>query len=188
MADALGAAVAALARGELVVYPTDTLLGLGARATDAGAVDRLLAAKDRPPAMPISIAVSSLEEVEPWVDWSDAARATARRILPGPVTLIAAASDKAKAELAPPLLAPDRSLGIRVPNHPVARELARRVGPLTATSANRHGHPSSKTILQARKAFGDAVAVYLPAKPEPSGKPSMLVDLRKSEPRIVPRS
>lgn len=187
MADALGAAVAALSRGELVVYPTDTLLGLGARATDAGAVDRLLAAKDRPPAMPISVAVSSLEEVEPWVSWSEAARATARRVAPGPVTLIAKASERARTELAPPLLAPDGSLGIRVPDHPVARELARRVGPVTATSANRHGHPSSRTILQARTAFGDAVAVYLPAKPAPSGRPSTLIDLRKSEPRVVPR-
>ena len=112
MVDALASAVAALARGELVVYPTDTLLGLGARATDARAVDRLLAAKDRPSAMPISLAVASLQEVEPWVEFTESARAAARRLLPGPVTLLLPASDQARARLAPPLLGPAGALGV----------------------------------------------------------------------------
>jgi L-threonylcarbamoyladenylate synthase len=187
MPDPVGTAVAALRRGALVVYPTDTLVGLGASARNARAVDRLLAAKGRPSGMPISVAVASLEEVEPWVDWDPPDRAVARQLLPGPVTLLVKASRRARRELAPAVLGPSGAIGIRVPNHPVARELARRAGPITSTSANRHGEPPVAGLAQARKAFGRTVAVYLPLRPPPSGAPSMLVDLQGDEPRFVAR-
>jgi L-threonylcarbamoyladenylate synthase len=187
MPDPVGTAVAALRRGALVVYPTDTLVGLGASALDAAAVGRLLAAKGRPSGMPISVAVASLEEVEPWVDWGPTARATARQLLPGPVTLLVGASRRARRELAPSLLGPNGAIGIRVPDHPIARELARRAGPITSTSANLHGEPPVATLAAARRAFGDRVSVYLPLRPPPSGAPSMLVDLKGDEPRFVAR-
>jgi len=188
MADRLAAAVAALRRGELVVYPTDTLLGLGARATDARAVDRLLAAKDRPAAMPISVAVSSYEELEPLVEWGPAARAEARVLLPGPVTLLVRASRQARRTLAAPLISPSGTLGVRIPDHPVARSLAQGAGPITATSANRHGEPAARTVPEARRALGRSVSVYLPARPAPTGRPSTLIDLTGATPRVVPRS
>jgi L-threonylcarbamoyladenylate synthase len=188
MADRLAAATAALRRGELVIYPTDTLLGLGARATDADAVDRLLAAKDRPPAMPISLTISSYEELEPLVEWLPASRAAARVLLPGAVTLLVRASPTARRTLAAPLISSAGNLGIRIPDHPVARALAREAGPITATSANRHGAPPAATIAEARRSFGASVAVYLPAVPTPSGQPSTLVDLTGATPRIVPRT
>jgi L-threonylcarbamoyladenylate synthase len=187
MPDPVGTAVAALRRGALVVYPTDTLVGLGASALNAGAVDRLLAAKGRPSGMPISVAVASFEEVEPWVEWGPAARAVARRLLPGPVTLLVGASRRARREIAAPILGPNGTIGIRVPAHPVARELARRAGPITSTSANLHGAPPVVGLREARRAFGHRVAVYLPLRPPPSGAPSMLVDLNGDEPRFVPR-
>ncbi len=182
MADRLAAAVAALRRGDLVVYPTDTLLGLGARATDAGAVERLLVAKDRPAAMPISVAVSSYEELEPLVEWLPAARAEARVRLPGPVTLLVRASREARRTLAAPLISPAGTLGVRIPDHPVARALAQGAGPITATSANRHGEPPARTVAEARRALGSSVAVYLPAEPAPSGRPSTLIDLHRPDP------
>ena len=188
MGDDLRSGARALSAGKLVVYPTDTLLGLGASATDAAAVDALLVAKDRPSGMPISVGVSSLEEVEPLVDWSPAARAVARRLLPGPVTLLVPASAAARRAFAPMLLGADGSLGIRVPDHPVARELARLAGPITSTSANRHGEPPCRTIAAARRVFGGRVASYVPGGPPPSGRPSTLVDLRAAVPRIVERA
>jgi L-threonylcarbamoyladenylate synthase len=187
MADRLAAAVAALQRGELVVYPTDTLLGLGARASDARAVDRLLAAKHRPAAMPISLSVSSFEELEPLVEWTPAARAQARVLLPGAVTILARASAGARRTLAAPLVSPAGTIGLRIPDHPVARELARRAGPITATSANRHGELPARTVPAARRSFGASVSVYVPALPAPSGRPSTLVDLTGPEPRVIPR-
>jgi len=188
MRDDRASAAASLVAGKLVVYPTDTLLGLGASATNAAAVAALLEAKDRPSGMPISIAVSSLEEVELLVDWAAPERAIARRLVPGPVTLLAPASATARRALAPALLGPDGSIGVRVPDHPVARELARTAGPITATSANRHGEPPCRTVAEARRVFGSRVASYVHEGPAPSGRPSTLVDLRGRTPRVAPRS
>jgi tRNA threonylcarbamoyl adenosine modification protein (Sua5/YciO/YrdC/YwlC family) len=187
MPDRLAAAAGALRLGRLVVYPTDTLTGLGALAVDAMAVDRLVAAKGRPDGMPLSIAFSSLEEVEPYVSLSEEARAYCRRRLPGPYTLLAPATRWARERLAVPIFGAGRSVGFRVPDHPVARELARRVGPIVATSANRHGDPPARDIASARRVFGTQVAVYLPMVPAPSGVPSQLVDLSGPEPRELRR-
>jgi len=187
MGSSLADALRALAAGELVVYPTDTLLGVAARATDRDAVDRLAAAKDRPRDMPVSVAVSSTEEVESLATLSTATRRFLRSRLPGPYTLLLPASARARRLLAPSLLSPGGRLGVRVPDHPVARELARRAGAITSTSANRHGTPPARTVAEARRAFGDRVAVYLPAVPRPTGRPSMLVDLTRARPHVLRR-
>ncbi|MCI4331556.1 MAG: L-threonylcarbamoyladenylate synthase [Thermoplasmata archaeon] len=187
MRDALADAAGALSRGKLVVYPTDTLLGLGACATSRAGVERLAAAKGRPGGMPLSVAFSSLEEVEPYVTLSEEARSFCRRRLPGPITALAPATPLARRRLAGPILGAGRSLGFRVPDHPVARELARRVGPIVCTSANRHGEPPVADLASARRVFGREVAVYLPLFPPPSGTPSRLVDLSGPEPREIPR-
>ena len=181
-------AARAIAEGALVVYPTDTLLGLGARATSAEAVDRLLAAKGRPPTRSISFAVSSYEEVEPWAILDAPRRTELRRLLPGPYTLLLPASARARRDLAPALIGPGGTVGIRIPDHPVARDLARRAGPITATSANRHGEAPARSLAGARRALGRSVRVYLAARPRPRGSASGLVDLTGEVARLLPRS
>jgi L-threonylcarbamoyladenylate synthase len=188
MGPALGDAVRALAAGRLVVYPTDTLYGLGARAGDPEAVTRLAAAKGRPPGMPVSVTVSSTAEVEALGVLSAEARRFVRTHLPGPYTVLVRGSTLARRSLAGATSGRRGTVGLRVPAHPIARELARRAGPITATSANPHGRPPSRTALEARHAFGDAVAVYLSGAPRPSGRPSQLVDLTHGRPRAVDRS
>jgi L-threonylcarbamoyladenylate synthase len=188
MGASLADAVRAIAAGELVVYPTDTLIGIATRATDSVAVDRLAAAKDRPTDLPVSLALSSTEEIEPFATMSPVARRFVRDHLPGPYTLLLPASPMARRRLAAPLVNSAGTVGFRVPDHPLARELARRAGPITATSANRHGAPPARTIAEARATFGGSVAVYLPAAPRPTGLPSTLVDLTGAEPRVVPRT
>lgn len=183
----LDAAVRALNAGELVVYPTDTLLGLGARALDPGAVSKLIEAKGRAPTQPLSVAVGSYEEAEPWTQLSPARRAELRDRLPGPYTLLIPSSVLARRELAPAVLGPEGTLGLRIPDHPIARALAARCGPIVSTSANRHGEPPARTPAEARDAFGDRVQVYLPARPPPSGRPSELIDLTGARPRRIPR-
>lgn len=187
MGPSVDRALRALEAGELVVYPTDTLLGLGARATDRAAVDRLVRAKARPGTQALSVALSSLEELETYGVLSAPARAFVRRALPGPFTVLVRPSATARRRLAP-AIAGGPTIGLRVPDHPVARELARRAGPIVATSANRHGAPPARSLGEARRAFGRAVRVYLPPRPPPSGTPSTLVDLRGAAgPRTVPR-
>lgn len=179
-------AVRALLSGRLVVYPTDTLYGLAARAEDARAVERLIALKGRAPDQPISVAVSSTEEAEPLAALSPAARRFLRTELPGPYTLLVPPSPGARGTFSD-VIAGGRSLGLRVPDHPLARELARRVGPITATSANRHGEPPALSLAAARRALGDGVAVYLRTRTPPSGRPSTLIDLTGPGPRAVAR-
>jgi len=186
MGDRFAEAVRSLRRGRLVVYPTDTLLGLGALARHRGAVRRLVATKGRSPAQPVSVCVSSTEEVERYARISPAARRFLRRHLPGPYTVLLAPSALARRSFAPGI-AGFRAVGFRVPDHPVARELARRAGPITATSANRHGEAPARSVAQARRALGKAVDRYLPARPPGSGSASILVDLTGPEPREVAR-
>ena len=180
-------ALRALAAGELVVYPTDTLFGLAARAEDPEAVARVDRTKGRPSAPPVSVAVSSVEEVDRLVSASPSARRFLRTHLPGPYTVLLRPSAYARRRLAPGLFSEEGTLGVRVPDHPIARELARRAGPLTATSANLHGRPPCRTLRAARRAFGATVRVYLAGGPLPSGRPSTLIDLTRGVPRAVAR-
>ncbi|MGA7477089.1 MAG: L-threonylcarbamoyladenylate synthase [Thermoplasmata archaeon] len=180
-------AAKALQRGGLVVYPTDTVLGLGALASDRDAVRKLIAAKGRSPSQPISVCVSSTEEVERYALVSSMARRFLRRHLPGPYTVLLLPSPEAYRRFAPSV-GGRSTIGFRVPDHPVARELARAAGPITATSANRHGAPPARTVSEARRALGSAVSVYLPAFPPGSGNPSTVVDLIGPEPRQIVRS
>jgi L-threonylcarbamoyladenylate synthase len=185
----MGAPVAeaarALARGRLVVYPTDTLLGLGARAADARAVARLEAVKGRS-GQPLSIAVSGYDDLDAVAELTPNGRRWVRAHLPGPFTILARPR-KAVEGWPAAVVPPGGAIGVRIPDHPVARELARRSGPLVATSANPHGQPPCRDARAARRAFGRRVEVYLAIGPAPSGRPSTFVDLRGDQPMVVPR-
>jgi L-threonylcarbamoyladenylate synthase len=180
-------AVRALRDGQLVVYPTDTLVGLAARADDPEAVERLVQAKGRPSGTPLSIALSSYEEIEPWAEVTAPRRAWLRRHLPGPYTALLPSTAAARRTFAPSVLSAGGTLGIRIPDHPLARTLAELVGPITSTSANRHGSPPAPSVVEARRIFGREVAVYLDGEPSPSGRPSTLVDLTGAKPRTISR-
>lgn len=186
MGPAVAAAARALRRGGLVVAPTDTVFGLFARASDRSAVGRLTRAKGRSGHQPLAIVVSSTEEIETWARLSLPARAWLRRRLPGPFTALLAPSRAARRALERSV-AGHPALGVRVPDHPLVRELARRVGPLAATSANLHGRPPYRTLGAARRGFGPVVGVYVPGGPRPRGTASTLVDVRGPRPRTVER-
>jgi L-threonylcarbamoyladenylate synthase len=183
----IAAAARALRDDRLVVYPTDTLLGLGALARSRRAVDRLARLKERPPGQPISVTLSSVPEIDHWAELTPAQRGWVRTHLPGPYTILVRATPAARRELAREMVSPEGVIGIRVPDHPVARALALAVGPVTATSANKHGAPPARSVAQARAAFGGAVTIYLPARPRPSGRPSTLVDLTGDGPNLTER-
>jgi L-threonylcarbamoyladenylate synthase len=180
------AAARALAAGGLVVYPTDTLLGLGGVARDRRAVRRLESLKGRI-GQPLSIAVSSFEELERWSVLSPPARRWVRRHLPGPYTVLVRPSPAATRTFPSTIVPTGGALAVRLPDHPIARELARRVGPIVATSANFHGRAPFPTASAARRAFGARVAAYVASGPAPSGRPSTFVDLRGERPHLLAR-
>lgn len=170
-----------------MLYPTDTLLGLGARASDEEGVSKVFRIKNRPREMPISVLISSTEEIETWASLTRESRISLRRFLPGPYTFIVWASQRAKDEFARGIVSSEGTIGVRIPDHDVARELALRAGPITSTSANVHGTETCASVTIARRAFGKDVEVYLPATPPPSGHPSSILDIREREFRPVHR-
>lgn len=172
----LTAAVAAIRRGDLVVYPTETVYGLAADALDPEAVERVYAAKRRPRENPVSLAVPEVDAVAEYAEPSETEWAFCRRFLPGPVTVLLERTDRV-----PDVLVAGRDrVGVRVPDHDLARDLARRAGPITATSANRSGRPSATSVADLDGAVRDAVAVVLDGGETP-GTESTVVDISRGE-------
>jgi len=140
-AEAIGAAARCLAAGGLVAFPTETVYGLGADATNGTAVARLYAAKGRPQFNPLIAHVPDLAAAGRLAEFDDAARKLAQAFWPGPLTLVLPKS--ARCDVSDLALAGLDSVALRVPSHPVARELLAAFGrAIVAPSANRSGHVS----------------------------------------------
>ncbi len=161
----LDAAAAALRDGELVVYPTETVYGLGADALDPDAVEAVFAAKGRPRDRPVSLASPTVEAALAHVDAGERARACMERFLPGPVTVVCERGDAV-----PDILTAGRDrVGVRVPDHELALALLERVEPLTATSANVSGAPSVREPAELDEGLRAAVAAVLDGGRTPGG-------------------
>jgi L-threonylcarbamoyladenylate synthase len=167
----VAAAADAVRRGELVVYPTETVYGLGADATDPDAVERVYAAKGRDRDDPISLAVPDVEMALTYTRPTERERRFMREFLPGPVTVVV----ERRANVPNELTAGGDRVGVRIPDHPVALELLQAVAPLTATSANVSGTPSARTVAEL-DAIRDRVAVVLDGG-ETGGTGSTVVDV-----------
>ena len=176
-------AVDALKKGELVVYPTETLYGLGAIAFDERAVKKVFEAKQRPLTEPISIAVNGLEMVRKVARVNRVALKLYNAFLPGPLTLIL----KAEKGLSN-LLVKGGKIGIRVPSHPIALKLITGVGaPLTSTSANLHGGQYPISLDIAKMQLGNRVSLYIEGGVL-GGLPSTVVELTSDKPKVLRES
>ena len=180
-AAALGRVREVLGAGGLVVYPTDTVYGLAADPFQAGAIERLYRAKARPSDLPLSIAVAEVAEVFRFGVTSPIAQAFCAKNLPGPFTVVLRATDAAPR----PVVSKEGRIAMRIPAHPISRLLAKACGPITATSANRHGQPAPVTCPEARDRLGDGVDVYVDGGPTPLGGESTIVDLSGARPQIL---
>jgi L-threonylcarbamoyladenylate synthase len=176
-------AVCCLREGGLVAFPTDTLYGLGAVASDDGAVKRLFAAKRRPPDNPLPILIAAPEDVDAIAaEVPPAARRLMEAFWPGGLTLVLRRHSGFRS-LA---LAGGDTVAVRVPAHPVALELLRRLGePLTGTSANLSGLPGPKTAQEVRRQLGDRVDLIVDGGPCPAGVESTVVDCTVDPPRVL---
>ncbi len=175
-------AAALLRSGDLVAFPTETVYGLGANALDAAAVAKIYQLKGRPASSPLIVHVSSIEMAKTLVaEWPPRAEALARRYWPGPLTLVLP-----KTPAIPDIVSAGLpTVGIRVPNHPVALELIAEAGvPLAAPSANKFTGLSPTTADHVRRAFGDAVPV-LDGGPCQVGIESTVVSVEGPEIRLL---
>jgi L-threonylcarbamoyladenylate synthase len=178
---ALIRALEILTSGGLVAFPTDTVYGVGALAFNTAAVESIYAAKDRPleKAIPVLIAdPADLAKVT--LEISLAAARLATRFWPGALTLVVV-----KHPDLPEAVTAKASVGVRVPDHPVARALLRAAGPMAVTSANRSGQPSPDTAAEVLTQLGGRIALILDGGKTPGGVPSTVVDCVEAEPRII---
>ncbi|OGO52907.1 MAG: threonylcarbamoyl-AMP synthase [Chloroflexi bacterium RBG_16_68_14] len=178
---ALKRAVEVLRRGGLVAYPTDTVYGLAADPANPQAVEKLFEAKRRPPNQPVPLLLASAADVALVVsDVPEVARRLMDAFWPGALTIVLRKAPSFQSA------AVGETVGLRVPDHPVPRELARLLGgPITGTSSNVSGGPEPLTADEARSQLGDAVDLILDGDRCPGGRPSTVVDCTVEPPRIV---
>ena len=179
---ALDEAVNVLARGELVVLPTDTVYGIGADAFAPTAVQALLDAKGRGRQMPPPVLIGDPRTLDGLAtDVPEPARALAEAFWPGGLTIIV----RAQPSLAWDLGETRGTVALRMPDHPAALALLRRTGPLAVSSANRTGSDAAVTAAGAYEQLGDAVSLYLDAGEAPGQVASTIVDATGDDLRIV---
>lgn len=168
-------AAAILRGGGLVAFPTETVYGLGASARDPDAIARLYAVKRRPADHPVIVHLASADDLEAWATGvPPAARALADRFWPGPLTLVL----RRAADVPDAITGGRDTVGLRVPDQPIARALLRALGDgIAAPSANRFGAVSPTTAEHVRASLGDDVEAILDGGPCGVGVESTIVDL-----------
>jgi len=164
--------VSALKNGEIIVYPTDTLYGLGADIYNDSAIKKIFLIKKRSFNQPLSIAVSSINNLEDVAFVDNRTIRVAERFLPGKLTLIL----KKKTVVSDILTAGSNCIAVRIPNNTIALQILSVFGPLTCTSANIHGMPTPNKINEIQMQFKDKINVYINAG-ELKSKPSTIIDL-----------
>ena len=169
--------------GGVVAVPTDTLYGLAADVFNADAIEKVFAIKERPEGLALPVLLSGPEQLSQVADDVPGQLETvAKAFWPGAMTLIV----NRNSSLPPRLTAGNPTVAVRVPDHPLPRELARRLGrPITGTSANISGATDPMNLEELRAQVGDRVDLLLTDGPSPAGTASTIVDLSGDEPRLV---
>ena len=183
--EAMETAAAALFAGQLVVLPTETVYGIAARPDHRSATRALFEAKRRPVGLNLPVLAPNADSAWTVGRKAEGAERLASTFWPGPLTLVLPRTDAASDWY----LGDEReTVGVRVPDHPIASRLLERTGPIAATSANLSGQTPLATRDDLVVAFGDAVAVYVvlpPDAPPPGGTASTVVDLTAGDPKIL---
>lgn len=181
-AEGIAAAQGAIAAGELVVMPTDTVYGIAADAFTPDAVTALLDAKGRGRDMPPPVLIGSPAVLRALAaDVPPAVEDLVEAFWPGPLTVILTAQPSLNWDLGETR----GTVALRMPEDPVALELLRATGPLAVSSANRSGNPAATAVMDAAVQLGDRVSVYLDAGPSTIGESSTIIDATVTPPEIV---
>lgn len=172
-----------LKAGQLVAFPTETVYGLGADASNTDALARLYRVKGRPDTHPVIVHLASVDMLEKWAKTvPDEAYKLAEKLWPGPMTLIL----KKASHVSDAVSGGQDTVGLRIPSHPVALELLKEFGSgVAAPSANRHGKVSPTSAAHVKEELGDLVAKILDGGPCSVGIESTIIDLSGQERRIL---
>jgi len=176
-------AVAVLRAGGLVAFPTETVYGLGADASNPPAVRKIFEAKGRPVTHPVIVHLADAVQLANWArEIPEGASRLARKFWPGPLTIIL----KRASKVSDVVTGGQDTVALRVPAHPVAQQLlARFGGGIAAPSANRYGRVSATTAGHVRREFGNAVDCVLDGGEARIGIESAIVDLSRGVPTLL---
>ena len=181
---ALREAATAMLAGGIVGIPTETVYGIGV-VPRPEALAAVIAAKQRPDDKGIALLIDGLDQVEGLVETPESARRLAARYWPGALTLVL---PLLRPELVPEAVTGGRdTLGLRIPDHPVPRALARELGPIAVTSANRSGEPPAQIPEELIASVGDSLALVLDDGPVRGGVASTVVAVGRDGTLDVPR-
>jgi len=165
-------------RGGVVLLPTETYYGLAADPRDPAAVKRVYEMKARPDRLPLSVLCSDWEQLEALVEVPCSHRVRLSRTWPGPLTVVLRCLEDLPA-------APDGTLAVRIPGHAMLRTVLYRSGPVTGTSANRHGEAPPTEVASALASLVEAPDLVLDGGTTDGDRPSTVVDLSRGEPRVL---
>jgi L-threonylcarbamoyladenylate synthase len=176
-------AVEVLKRGEVIIYPTDTVYGVGVNALDPRAVTKIFKIKERPLNQALPVAISGLDMAKKFAIITKKAEKLMEAFWPGALTIIL----RRKPEI-PEVVTGDRSkVGLRAPNHIVPLSITKTLNlPIIATSANKHGNVDPVDADEALNQLGDEVDLIIDGG-RVSGKPSTVIDMLRKPPLIVRR-
>jgi L-threonylcarbamoyladenylate synthase len=179
--ESIAQALNVLQAGGLVAFPTDTVYGVGALAFDGKAVESIYLAKDRPIEKAIPVLIGDPADLEKvGTDIPDSAHKLASRFWPGPLTILVP-----KRMDLPESVSATATLGVRVPDHEVARALLRAAGPMAVTSANISGKQSPVTAQEVYEQLKDRIDLIIDGGKTPGGVPSTLVDCTSTEIKVL---
>lgn len=165
----------------IIVYPTDTLYGLGVNPFKKEAVEKMFGIKKRPLDQPVSIAVYDISQIREYVELTDLARHTTREFLPGPLTILLKKKDPDSL----PIVSSRNRIGVRILDHAVALPILKEFGPITSTSANLHDRELPCDIEDAIEQLGDSVDIYIDSGRCRYGQESTVLDVSTDSPKII---
>ncbi len=175
-------AVDAARRGELIVFPTDTVYALACRPDDPVATSRVFDTKRRPASLTLPVLAPTNAAARALAVFDERAERLVAALWPGDLTIVVPrAALSQRWELGGE---PD-TIGVRVPRHPLALAVLEATGPLAATSANRSGEAPARTCDELNAAFGDLVSIYLCQEGSLDAEPSTVIDLAHGDARLI---
>ena len=177
----INSAIKTLDKGNILIYPTDTLYGLGADATNTSAIEKINKLKKRK--TPLSIMVSSLNEIEKYAVINSDTKKELKKIFPGPFTALLQSK---KTDLSYLVQNQSNKIGIRIPNHPFCLDLLNEYKkPIITTSVNTHGEKPLNNIDEIEKKFSKINIYYQNNNLDSKG--STIVDFTKKPPILIRR-
>jgi L-threonylcarbamoyladenylate synthase len=170
----------AMKKGSIIVYPTDTVYGIGANVFDEKAILKVFSIKKRPLNKPLSVCISKIEDIKHVAYMDTEAETIIRNILPGPFTIILKKNDN----ISSLLTAGSDKIGIRIPDNSICKDLSREF-PITSTSANLSGYDIPESADGVLEQLGSSIDIIMDAGICKHGIPSTVIDMTVYPPKVL---